>query len=136
MAKKGNQKLQDQDSKGKRNDQIEHVPSEGFLDFYSNSAQVTLTKYDIQFVFGLLVPAKFGQERPKAEQRVAVIMSYEHAKAFSDLLTRQIEKGEMFRQASRPAGGQEGPKPQQPELVKKPVRTTTRKDENDSLMKV
>jgi hypothetical protein len=64
------------------------VPSEDFFSYYANSISVSMSMWDVRFVFGEHV----GEEDGKAviEESVRILMSREIAKVLHKLLTDQI----------------------------------------------
>lgn len=59
---------------------------------YSNQAQVTVTPWDFTYNFGRVT--EVSEDKASAVQLVSIIHSPPHAKAFLQLLQRQIERYE------------------------------------------
>lgn len=90
---------------GNKKPKFVRVPA--FVSTYSNNAQLRTSNWDVSCVFGEIV----GEESagaPIIEQRVSVVMSPQHAKAFLRLLQENIRKyeeafGEIKWQPEKPA---------------------------------
>lgn len=69
--------------------------SEGYASVYANSANVMSTFWDFRIVFSELVfhPGS-GNNNIVLEDKVSVAMSWEHAAAFSELLTLKLKQYE------------------------------------------
>jgi hypothetical protein len=65
---------------------------ENFRSYYANSAQFTISFYDIGIVFGQIKEAT--KERLLIENRVSITVSPEHARALLKALKENIEKYE------------------------------------------
>jgi hypothetical protein len=71
----------------KVSDQI-RVSGEDFFSYYANSVAVSLSMWDVRFVFGEHVGEKDG--KAVIEESVRILMSREIAKVLNKLLTDQI----------------------------------------------
>jgi hypothetical protein len=88
---------------------LPHRKAEDFRTVYTNTAGVGAGFYDIQIIFGHVVPEHSKDEsfHPHIDDTVAVIMSWEHAKALVAGLTKAIDNYEKEHGPLRVA---EGPK--------------------------
>jgi hypothetical protein len=76
----------------------DHVPqqftkAEDFKSIYSNNAQFTMSPWDVVFVFGENQSVK--DNILLVEQKMRVVMSPQHAKIFSQVLSDQVSKYEQ-----------------------------------------
>jgi hypothetical protein len=63
-----------------------------FVEAYANHTQATPSFHDIRLIFaGIIVPHDPESPAPYVEERAGITMSWEHAKALRDLLTRMID---------------------------------------------
>jgi len=69
---------------------LEHKSSPDFMRVYANSANFGLNFYDLTIVFGEMV-SDADANGMHIENRVAVTMSLEHARALSDALQKTLE---------------------------------------------
>lgn len=69
---------------------LERVQSADFMFVHSNSARLAENFYDIQIIFGAVIPRP-KEELPAIEERVAVSMSWEHAKALYLAVKRSVD---------------------------------------------
>ncbi|MGA2182006.1 MAG: DUF3467 domain-containing protein [Bryobacteraceae bacterium] len=79
-----------------RIEDLPHRKSDKFVTLYSNAAGVGGSFFDLQLLFGHVVPmhAKDESFGPYIEDEAAVVMSWEHAKALVSALRNQIEQYE------------------------------------------
>ncbi len=72
---------------------VEQVRGEGYMSTYANSVNLMVSPWDIRLIFGELMDT--GDKRgARIENRASVVMSPQHAKAFSIILARHLEKYE------------------------------------------
>src|SRR5215208_2538311 len=72
--------------------QLDMTHSEDVPLFYANNVATKLTPWDLTMNFGIITDTKPG--RITVKDTATVVMSPQHAKVFSQLLTRNIEKYE------------------------------------------
>src|SRR4051794_14266160 len=73
---------------------VETSPLEGPVkSLYSNSASFVTTPFDVRLVFGQIRPGPSG--KLVNEQRISVVMSWEHTKALLNALQKTVEDHEM-----------------------------------------
>lgn len=65
--------------------------SEDFLSIYSNNAQLQMSSFDARMIFG---EASLDDEGTLIQQKVSVVMSLEHLKVFTKILTDHVQKYE------------------------------------------
>jgi len=67
--------------------------SPDFRSLYSNNATCEVSVFDVRITFG--ESSKSGEESMNVDQRVAVVMSPQHAKVFANLLLNNIQAYEQ-----------------------------------------
>jgi hypothetical protein len=72
--------------------QLESYRSEKFVTIYSNAANLDMSPWDFRFTFGEM-KSELGK-MPKIEQAVGIVMSPQHAKAFSQMLAMHVQEYE------------------------------------------
>lgn len=72
--------------------QLESYRSDKFATIYSNAANLDVSPWDFRFTFGELKPEP--GKMPKIEQMVGIVMSPQHAKAFSEMLATHVREYE------------------------------------------
>jgi len=72
---------------------------DSFVNFYSNNVRVEVSPWDIKFIFGEVEKAEVSADgrsisKLYVEDRARISMSPEHAKAFLNVLQKNIEQFE------------------------------------------
>jgi hypothetical protein len=67
--------------------------SPAYVSYYANSIKLMATPFDVRLIFGELGP---GRDFPTVvdEQKVSIVMSYEHAKAMMLILAKNLQNRE------------------------------------------
>jgi len=75
--------------------EIEHRKSSSFLQVYSNVATTGESFWDVTLTFGAInTTGGDDSSRPVIDDMVSVTMSWEHAKALSEVLVKRVQKYE------------------------------------------
>jgi hypothetical protein len=78
---------------------LPHTRASDFRLVYTNNTGLALNFYDITLIFGYVVPDAFKPGETQIEDRVAVTMSWEHAKALVNGLRSVVEQYESENNA-------------------------------------